>query len=174
MGVEVKANPTALTWKHYKPAVHVKDPDDHTEIDAYTRFAYEIKNKPVRKVGDQFALADPVEITISIKEAKVKTGAAQTADLLAHEQLHFDVGILVGRAAGRELNALREKDMRGLGASMNDVADLHFQTRAGAIQRKYDVETKHGKNGTMQKKWSDAMSKCMDDEACSEIIGLPL
>jgi hypothetical protein len=91
MSVVIKANPTALTWKHYKAAVHVKDPDDHAEIDAYTRFAFEIKNKPVRKVGDQFALADPIEITISIKEAKVKAGAAQTADLLAHEQLHFTV-----------------------------------------------------------------------------------
>jgi hypothetical protein len=93
----------------------------------------------IRKVGDELALADPVEITISMKEAKVKKGAAQTEKLLAHEQFHYDVGTLVARAAGRELSDLREKDKAKLSRAMDDVAELHFQTRAAAIQRKYDT-----------------------------------
>jgi hypothetical protein len=62
--------------------------------------------------------------------------------------------------------------MDSLSAAMNDVADLHFKARAAAIQRKYDMETKHGRDSLMQKNWSDTMSKCVGDESCTEINGL--
>jgi hypothetical protein len=174
MAITVVANPVSLTWSNFRPsAVRLIDPSDGTFIDALTRFNYNIANRPFQRIDGQFALADQLTITIT-PNARVYTGVTQTDALLSHEQLHYDVGIVTGRALARDLRALRSADQAGLIAAAQTAVELHFSTRAGAIQRRYDQDTRHGTDATTQTLWKDRMSACLANPDSDMLSGLQL
>jgi hypothetical protein len=156
MAITVSVSPTALAWSNFVSVGSLTDPADGTAVDAYTTFNYNIPNLPARTVDGQFALADPMTIGIT-PNAKVVTGVTQTAGLLSHEQFHYDVGIVCARALARQLMRLRAPTQAALGVALRDAVTLHFITRAGLIQRRYDLDSRHGTNAYYQKIWKDRM-----------------
>jgi hypothetical protein len=158
--ITLVATPRVLTWAHYTVQAVVVDPADDSEQDAYTGFRYDLPDLPSREVHGQRALATGMRLTITPK-ALVRRGATQSASLLAHEQFHYDVGIVIGRVVARELARLRAPDDRALGAAMNDVVQLHFETRTGLIQKRYDLDTRHGTNAHYQRLWKGFMRDCL-------------
>lgn len=170
MAISVLAIPSVLTWANFTTvAGPLVDPADGATVDALTAFNFNLPNLPPRNLGGQLAMADPNVITIT-PNAQIVAGVAQTPGLLSHEQFHYDVGIVTARALARHLAALRAPDMATLIAAFRDAATLHFTTRVRLIQRRYDIDTRHGTNAHYQRIWKSRMAACLANPR-SETIG---
>ena len=170
MAITVVANPVTLSWTDYTSQRVVLDPADGTAQDAFTAFNYDLPDLPPRVVGGQYALAETMHLTIT-PVALVRSGARQGADLLSHEQLHYDVGVAIARVVARELSRLRAPSLSVLGAALNQVVQLHFHRRAGLIQRRYDLDTAHGTNHHYQHAWKRGMRHCLSHPHSHHLMG---
>jgi hypothetical protein len=171
MAITVTATPASLTFANFTPsATQIVDPNDGTLVDALTRFNFNLPALPPRMVAGQFAMADPNVITIT-PNAQIFTGVAQTPALLSHEQFHYDVGIVTARALARELMALRAPNLAALVTAAQNATRLHFTTRARLLQRRYDLDTRHGTNAHFQKIWKDRMTACLANPRSDQLGG---
>ena len=170
MSITVRRNPERLTWADFISIPIVINPNDGTEQIAFTAFDFDIPYRPPRTVDGQLALAETFEITISPR-GRVKRGWAQSPELLAHQQFYYDVGFLVARVVARELTTLRAGDAGELEAGVWNSVRLHFVFRAGLIQRRYDLDTKHGTVRYDQQLWTSRMSACLAEPLSSQIGG---
>jgi hypothetical protein len=171
MAITVVASPATLTWANFTvvPAQMI-DPNDGTLVDAITRFDFSLPNLSPRTINRQLAMADPNVITIT-PNAQVWSGVALTAALLSHEHFHYDVGIVTARALARQLMAVRASNMAGLSSAVQNAAQLHFQTRAGLLQRRYDIDTRHGTNAHFQNIWKGRMTACLANPLSDQLGG---
>jgi hypothetical protein len=157
-----------LTVKNFTPKKVVTDPADGTVQTAYTSFTYDFPNKPFRKVGDEWALA--ADASIAVKPiAHITIGADLTDKLLAHEQLHYDVGFVTARALAAELDAMRAATPKELAKQVGDAFDTHLTERAGAIQKGYDADTKHGVEANQQAQWLTNMRNCLANASATKL-----
>jgi hypothetical protein len=170
MAITLSATPTTLSWSNFTVVASLVDPADGVAVDAFTSFAFNIPNLPPRTLGSQVALADPMTITLT-PNAQVRSGAAQTAGLLDHEQFHYDVGIVTGRALARELTRLRAPNLAALRSAFLQAVNLHFTTRTGLLQRRYDIDSRHGTNAHYQKIWKDRMAVCLANPNSDQLGG---
>ena len=170
MAITVRRIPERLTWADYLPVPIVINPHDSTQQDAFTAFNFDIPENPLRTVDGQLALAETFEITIT-PHAKAKMGGLQTTELLTHEQFHYDVGFVVARVVARELMTLRAGTESELATAVWNTVRLHFFFRAELIQRRYDLDTRHGTVRYDQEVWFSRMSRCLADPASSQIGG---
>lgn len=171
MAITAVADPDDLSWDDFDVTPdRIEDPADGTLVDAFTRFEFAFPDLPPRKIGHEFALADPNVITIS-PLAQVFANVLQTDELLSHEQLHYDVGFVTARALARELTRMRAPTLAALKAALRDAFHLHFKTRAGLIQRRYDKDTTHGTITHYQKIWKDSMAGCLANERSDILLG---
>lgn len=171
MAITVFASPQTLAWTNFTPVPNrIRDPNDGTLVDALTRFEYFLPVRPPRRVNGRFALADPLTLLIT-PNAQVWTGVRQTAALLSHEQFHYDVGIVVARAAARHFMSLRAASQSALGRALARASYLHFHTRAGLIQSRYDRDTRHGTNARYQGIWKRRMAACLSNPKADQIGG---
>ncbi len=174
MAITVQANPATLTWANFTVVPNqIVDPADNTLVDAYTTFDYNIPNLPGRTVGGKRAFADPMTITITPR-AHVWSGVVQTAALLAHEQWHYDIGLATARVFAKELSRLRKNTDAELVAEMQKLVQLHFMTRAGLLQKRYDIDTRHGTNAHFQRVWKDRMTVCLTNASSTQLGGFYL
>ncbi len=97
MPITVIPTPASLGWTNFSPVRALSNGED-----AHIDPGYEVQNRPLRRVGGQFLLAETFELRVHPR-ARVLRTANQTADLLAHEQGHYDIGILAARALARDL-----------------------------------------------------------------------
>lgn len=170
MTIAVIATPVTLAWRNFTTvAGPLIDPADGQSVDALTAFNFNLPTLPPRTVAGQLAVADPNVLTIT-PNAQVVAGVPQTPALLSHEQFHYDVGIVTARALARHLAALRAPNVAALGTAVREAARLHFTTRAGLIQRRYDLDTRHGTNAHYQRIWKNRMAACLANPR-SETIG---
>jgi hypothetical protein len=170
MSIAVRRNPERLTWADFISIPIVIDPNDGTEQIAFTAFDFNIPDEPPRTIDGHLALAETFEIIITPR-ARVKIGGPQSPELLAHQQFYYDVGFVVARVVARELMSLRAGDERELAAAAWNTAQLHFIFRAGLIQRRYDLDTRHGTVRYDQQLWTWRMSTCLADPSSSQIGG---
>lgn len=171
MAITVVTKPVALTWAHFTVTANkIPDPNDGTLVDAVTRFHFDFPDKAPRKIVNRFKMGDPNVITIT-PDARVWSGVAQTAELLSHEQLHYDVGTVVARALARQLMQLEEGNLAALKTEFLKAFDLHIQTRAGLIQNRYDKDTAHGTVAHYQKIWKDQMTACLANPNATHLHG---
>ena len=170
MTITATRSPVTLSTTNYISQPVVIDPADGTAQDAFTAFAFNIPGHPPRTVDGQQALAETFAISIT-PVAQVRTGAVLTPGLLAHEQFHYDVGFVIARQLARELTRMRAPTVPQLAAALGVAVTLHFTTRAGLIQRRYDLDTRHGTNAHYQKIWLDRMRACLADSNATQIGG---
>jgi len=171
MAITVAAHPMILVWANFTPsATQIVDPQDGTLVDALTRFRFTVPALPPRAFNGQLAMADPNIIRIS-PNGQVFTGVIQTPALLSHEQFHYDVGIVTGRALAHELMGLRAPNLAALAAAFQSAVQLHFSTRARLLQRRYDLDTRHGTNAHYQKIWKNRMAVCLANPRSSQLGG---
>ncbi len=129
-----------------------------------------LRNLPPRTVDGQLALADPNIITIT-PNSQVFRGVNQTPALLSHEQFHYDVSVVIARALARKLMRIRSPNHGTLRVAIQSAADLHFMTRARLIQRRYDMDTRHGTNAHYQKIWKSRMTSCLANPRSDHLGG---
>jgi len=186
VAVQVTANPTSLAWSNYTPTDDQPTDDDGNSVDAFTKFAFEIPviraHWVTQKVGFDrsktgklvsFDMNGAYTLKITPSGLKVWKKIQQTADLLSHEQLHYDIGVIAAQELIKDLAALSAPSMAELGKAFNAAVDLHFKTRSKAVNVQYDDETKHGADAKKQKIWKDAMTACLNGTSTT-IMGLPL
>ena len=100
MGIRVIPSPAQLAWSQFKEVETIPDGEDaHIEIN------FTLGNRIFQHTNAQYMLAADLTLTVSPLVRTLK-GANKTTDLLAHEQGHYNIGILVGRAMARELEKL--------------------------------------------------------------------
>jgi hypothetical protein len=168
LAITVVPKPRDLKWSNFKVVPSLPDEDAHIDI------GFTFPNKPFRKVDGAWMMAEEFELTVS-PVAKIKEGANKTADLLSHEQGHYNIGILTGEAMARDLMALSAPTQQGLVTAINAAFDLHRKTRMKAIQEKYDDDTNHSQNAGEQKRWDDMISQCMGrTPTCGRLDGMAL
>ncbi|MEZ5347437.1 MAG: hypothetical protein R2681_18035 [Pyrinomonadaceae bacterium] len=171
MAITVQANPVNLTWTNFTVVPNkILDPADGSLQDSYTKFDFSMPAMPPRTVDGKLALADPLTITIT-PNARIWSGAPQTDELLSHEQLHYDVGIVTARAFAREISRLRKDTQAELVLALRAAETLHFITRTGLIQKRYDIDTRHGAQTHYQKIWKDRMTACLANVNSTQIGG---
>ncbi len=174
MAITVQANPANLTWANFTVTPNkIVDPADNTLVDAYTTFNYTIQNLPGRNVDGKRAFADPLTITIT-PVASVWSGVVQSAALLSHEQWHYDIGLATARVFAAELSRLRKATDAELVAARDTLVQLHFRTRAGLLQKRYDIDSRHGTNAHYQRVWKDRMTACLGNASSTQLGGFYL
>ncbi|WP_316364271.1 hypothetical protein [Candidatus Thiodiazotropha sp. CDECU1] len=91
---------------------------------------------------------------------------SKTAELLAHEQGHFDIVGLCYRDLTVEARTIRGSSRNRLLLEMRRIMREHDQ-RAESLTREYETQTEHGRNQANQQAWQRQM-------ATSRQSGLPL
>jgi len=122
---------------------------------------------------DLFAVADPNVLTIT-PNAQIFTGVPQTPELLRHQQFHYDVGIVTGRALARSLMALRASSLPILTADIQLLLRVHFTTRAQLLQRRFDLDSHRGTHAHFQRIWKHRMAACLANPNSERLGGLLL
>ena len=163
MSIRVVANPIQIAWPQFQVVQSLPNTEDaHTDIN------FNLQNGALRNVKGQFMLADRLTLTVTPILKVLKT-ANQTADLLAHEQGHYNIGILVGRAMARELDQLSASTAKDLAKAASDVFDLHRLTRMPAVQSDYDTDTKGSQNATEQTRWNGLIAAGLTAAVCNTL-----
>lgn len=171
MAIKVNAIPALLSWSNFTITNDkIEDPADGELVDAYTAFDYIFPNSaPVTKKG---FLVVPENYTISLlPKAKVWKDVMQTEELLSHEQWHYDVGIITGRALCRQIATLKGTSLADLKLKLQAAIELHFNKRAGLLQKRYDTDTNHGTVERYQKLWKERMKATLADPKAETMGG---
>ena len=169
MAITATRTPQTLAWSNFTSVATLIDPADGGAMDAYTSFDY-VTPSGWTTIDGRFAFSDGQVVRVSPR-ARVRTGVAQTADLLAHEQFHYDVGFVIARRVARELGRLRARTMADLAREQDAIIALHFHRRAGLIQRRYDIDTRHGRNAHYQALYLKLMAACIANPSATHFNG---
>jgi hypothetical protein len=108
----------------------------------------------------------PLETEIKIVSAKSWVVAGQQSDeLLAHEQGHADIALLVASEELREMTKLRAKRVGQLNVLIHKVHS-RFKRKEDALNKFYDSpqETHHGANKAKQAEWEAKIDQYIHDE----------
>ncbi|MEW8523001.1 MAG: DUF922 domain-containing protein [Candidatus Thiodiazotropha endolucinida] len=85
--------------------------------------------------------------------------SAKIAELLAHEQGHFDIVGLCYRDLVAEARTLRGRSRNRLLLAMRQAMREHDQ-RAESLTREYETQTEHGRNQANQQAWQRQIAAC--------------
>ncbi|TKG96947.1 DUF922 domain-containing protein [Puteibacter caeruleilacunae] len=102
-----------------------------------------------------------VHVDVFMDRQKSFTSDTITTELLAHEQLHFDIAELYGRMIRKESTKLiQNKEMT------YEMIETMIKNKLSAyekFQKLYDTETKHGTSIKQQKFWHNKIWQMLDD-----------
>ena len=154
MAITVTPNPVNLQWSNFRSVPNLPNEDAHIDIN------FNVPNRSFRRVNGQFLMAETFPIGVS-PDARVVRSASQTADLLSHEQGHYDLGILVAWAMANDFMQLQAANPAALGTAISTCFNLHKNTRMRLIQQKYDRDTNHSRNRPQQQRWDRMISQCL-------------
>ena len=172
MSVTVTTSPAQLSWNDFLP---VDSLPDGSGDEAQTAATMSEMNgiSPVLTNG-KFVLPDlTLAVGLDRTQTMVIKTANKTADLLKHEQGHFDITVLTVRALAAELEQLKAGSVPSLGQHLNAARSKH-QQRANMITEKYDKETENSRNQALQKTWNDAIDATMKASSTTILRGMPL
>jgi len=164
-------NPGVLTWADYTAKAIVVDPHDGTPQDAVTAFRFQLFPDPPPVFQNGRFKVNPATGIMITPIADVRIGAPVSPELLAHEQLHYDVGFVIARQLARELSVIDAATDPDLRKKASELFTLHFTTRNNLIQSRYDRETNHGQNRNLQRIWSSNMRTCLANAHAHQIGG---
>jgi len=168
MPITVVPHPVSLGWSDFSPVRALSNNED-----AHIDPGYEVENRPIRKVGSHWMLAETLELRVHPR-ARVLRSASQTDELLAHEQGHYDIGILAARALARDLATIGAATPAALKHALDAAFDLHTRTRLGPIQQAYDHDTNHSRNAQEQQRWARLIAAALASTSATAINNLTL
>ena len=136
-----------LQWTDFKGK-----PNDSSPFFAYTAWKTNVKFSGVQFEGER-AIINGFEMTVEFdaNNSWVKKGK-ETADLLRHEQGHFDVGVLYMQEV---LNSISSASFTKTGYKdefQKFIKDIH--QKYVAMGEKYDKDTNHSIKKEEQAKWN--------------------
>jgi hypothetical protein len=172
MSVTVSVSPAQLSWNDFLPVDSLPD-GSGDEAQTATNMPALSGIRPVSAHGG-FSLPN-VALTVGLDRTQtmvIKT-ARKTADLLKHEQGHFDITVLTVRALAKEMERLKAASPAALGQQVNALLGKH-QQRADMLEQKYDKETENSKNLDTQKTWNNAIDAAMKGSGVLILQGMAL
>ena len=173
MTIQAVAIPSSLSWSDYAVTGHrIPDPHDLHLQDCVTNFEW-IFTPDLQAVqqGNQFRMDASMRVEIKPNNCRVWSGANRSAALLSHEQFHYDVPFAIARVVASKLNALRAPSVTELRRKIAEITLLHFQTRNNLIQKRYDIDTRHGTNAHFQRIWKNRMTNVLSNPRANQIGG---
>jgi hypothetical protein len=173
MAVNVIANPINLSWRNF----HVVDSSPDLSGDEVAQVHPEMRMPPNVQVAGSNGVFRLNAFTITVapvpQDTIVLRSAEQTADLLRHEQGHYDLLILVAKAMARDLGAATDSSASGLNTQVQTIQQTH-NANAQAIDSAYDTQTKNGKDPLQQTSWNQAIAAALGNPGSTTVRGLRL
>jgi hypothetical protein len=153
-----------VEWNHYAVRQEAAPAPGQIAIAANTDTRETMTAAPEVIPGTkQYRLADSVQMTIALnpgqtfRKSWIETTLTddQRAELLSHEQGHYDIHALLSRDYFLALMQLKSKAYANPNALTNDINALQRATtgKSAAVQAKYDVDTATGSKPVEQAKW---------------------
>jgi len=172
--VSITGNTLTLSWNDFTGSVPA-----HARTDAYTATTYNIHTSyTMRTHGHQqsdFRLST-VSVRIALDRGRMwSRPAARTAQLLKHEQGHYDITALLMRDLDTDLTALMQAGRSF--ATQRELAQAiaHVQQPAESLVSRlqstatadgvYDRQTHHGTVATAQQRWDAALASARTNAA---------
>jgi hypothetical protein len=162
-GPTLEGWPRSITWKEFTKIN--KRPKGEVEDGQISVSLVHSKLKVVEE-NNQYKLGE-MEFKIKVKKSEswvVKS--AITAELLAHEQGHYDIAGLCYRDFLAATRILWGDSRNELILEVSNLMDEHGQ-RAVNLSKQYDTDTEHGRNQNQQQKWLKQIAASLES-------GLPL
>ena len=130
--------------------------------------------RPQRTPSGSFRLPSfTLTVGLNSTNTVVLRTANRTADLLKHEQGHYDLLVLVTRAFARDLEGLEAPSVEELGRLVEAAQQTHAD-RAQALDAAYDEQTDHSRNRTAQQRWDAAITAALANPSSQSISGMDL
>src|SRR5258708_4292209 len=127
MAIKVVARPAKLQWSHFKAVAVLPGSDEEAQVAPETTLP---QNLSIRKVKGKFKLPDfTVTVALKLHDTLIIRTAKKTADLLEHEQGHYELLILSARAMAADLEKIEADSPEELQSSVTDIQSTHA-TRA--------------------------------------------
>jgi predicted secreted Zn-dependent protease len=125
------------------------EPDEHSIGDAGT--AVKIKAKP-------YLIKNEVRYDVYALFNRNKSWARdQSAALLAHEQLHFDIAELYARKIRKKINKLNDNGVNDVKTFNAAIQELLYESNE--VDERYDLETLHGALSKKQAAWAEKIKE---------------
>jgi uncharacterized protein DUF922 len=161
-----------VTWTMFRAVGSIPDTDEEAQINPEISPVPNLQ--PQRTPGGKFRMPSfTFSVNVNRTNTMILRTAAKTADLLKHEQGHYDLLVLVARALAREVESLETDSVQELGTQLAAAMQTH-NDRAQAVDALYDKETDHSRNRTAQQRWDTAISAALANPAADKIANLPL
>lgn len=77
---------------------------------------------------------------------------AESAYLLKHEQVHYDIAKVIAVEANRELARIKGNDKRAMNKARSVFS--RYVKKLKSVQERYDRDTRHSLNNAAQKRWN--------------------
>ncbi len=167
MAIRVQALPR-IGWELFRPVASIPDTSEEAQINPELPSVPNLH--PERTPGGRFRLPS---FTFNVGVNRQNTMIVKTADLLKHEQGHYDLLVLVTRALARELESLEVESVAELGRQLTAARQTHDE-RAQALDAEYDKQTEHSRNRAAQARWDIAITAALADPRSTTIANLPL
>lgn len=117
----------------------------------YTHMGYQSKVKNGKFTYKITCYFIPGQSWVS-KEYLQRCTKAESADLLKHEQGHYDIAKIIAVEANRELAGIRGGDKRAMNKARNIFS--RYVKKLKSVQERYDRDTRHSLNNTGQQRWN--------------------
>lgn len=108
--------------------------------------------------GGGVTLQDSLVVAVVLDQnaSWARQGASRTADLLRHEQGHYDITALAARDMFIDLMQLKARTFSGAAALQNEITAIRASYPAQTWQTIYDAPaaTDHGRNAAGQQRWN--------------------
>ncbi|MBI3684605.1 MAG: hypothetical protein HY235_29900 [Acidobacteria bacterium] len=174
-----------LAWSDFQGSPDPKKPN----LDAFTSPSFSFSQQPTftHVAGTKpplFELSDNVVLDIQMdsqkswqRSAQIKSkGAAYEANLLKHEQGHYDMVALIARDLFIDVMQLKGQQFKTLSDALSALRAVfsRFDKKTQKISDIYDskAETDHGAIASSQKKWNDMIQRSFT-EARSPAVTAP-
>lgn len=133
-----------LSWEDFQGK-----PGENAAGDAGT--SVQIKAKP-------YLIKNKVRYDVSVFFNKDKSWKRdQSPELLAHEQLHFDLAEVFARKIRKKITELNKQDVSNVKAYNQAIQQLLEESNEA--DRQYDIETLHGALDQKQAEWAEKIKR---------------
>jgi hypothetical protein len=150
-----------LTWSDFTGS-----PDASSIYFANTGWNIGYTMPPIRVTSDSVSLKGfVVKLELNPVKSWVKKGR-ESADLLKHEQGHYDITALAAAEFYREILNLQVGDQATLKGRITEINDK-LQAKIETTNIRYDLQTDHSRNAQAQQKWDQKIAAEKQKKDCS-------
>ncbi|GAA4282323.1 DUF922 domain-containing protein [Gaetbulibacter aestuarii] len=148
---------TRLQWEDFQA-------EPNLNIIGYAQTSYKIEILPRNILVDENNnIQNPNVLKAEAHFYKNESWVFKKDDnLLAHEQLHFDIAALFAFKIRKEFSKLSKNKIRGFDTYLRVYKDLW--RACDVLQKKYDRETNHGLNWDKNKIWIDTITGQLNEQ----------